>query len=72
MEVMSGIFCMDGGGHLVYVGVRGETVAELHAVMPSAPSCCDSKWHDDKRPHIEAIDEFGYSITLDEAMACLS
>ena len=32
----------------------------------------DKGWHDDKRPHIEAIDEFGYSITLDEAMACLS
>ena len=30
----------------------------------------DKGWHDDKRPHIEAIDEFGYSITLDEAMAC--
>lgn len=28
----------------------------------------DKGWRDDKRPHIEAIDEFGYSITLDEAM----
>ena len=29
----------------------------------------DKGWHDDKRPHIEAIDQFGYSISLDEAMA---
>ena len=59
MEVMSGIFCMDGGGHLVDVGVRCETVAEFHAVMPSAPSRCDGNWQDDKRqgqqPHEEKM-----------------
>ena len=29
----------------------------------------DKGWHDDKRPHIEEIDEFGYSISVDEAMS---
>ena len=28
----------------------------------------DKKWHNDKRPHIESIDELGYLITIDEAM----
>ena len=28
----------------------------------------DKGWHDDKRPHIVPIDEFGYSIQLEEAM----
>ncbi len=28
----------------------------------------DKGWHDDKRPHIETINEYGYSITLDEAL----
>lgn len=29
----------------------------------------DKKWNDDKRPHIVAIEEFGYSISLNEAFA---
>ena len=29
----------------------------------------DKKWTNDKRPHIEDIDELGYSISLEEAMA---
>ena len=28
----------------------------------------DKSWHDDKRPHIEALEEFGYSISLEEAL----
>ncbi len=28
----------------------------------------DKGWHDDKRPHIETIDELGYSISLKEAL----
>ena len=28
----------------------------------------DKGWHDDKRPHIETLEEFGYSISLDEAV----
>ena len=49
MDVVSGIFGVDGGRHLVDAGVLSETVAELHAVMPSAPSCCDRNRQDDKR-----------------------
>ena len=34
----------------------GKTVAELHAVMPSATSCCNSNRQDDKRQRNQARD----------------
>ncbi len=63
MEVMLGVFFINGGRHLIDIGVCGESVAEFHAIMPSAPSCCDSKWHDDKR-QARKCDEEGFPFPL--------
>ena len=53
MEVMLGVFFINGGRHLIDIGVCGESVAEFHAIIPSAPSCCDGcqleeEWQDCK------------------------
>lgn len=47
--------------------VMGNYKQMLVALYGESWNVPDKKWSNDKRPHIEDIDEFGYLITLDEA-----
>lgn len=53
------------GGEFPVVDNYEQVLAGLYGEGWRVP---DRKWHDDKRPHIESIDEFGYSITFEDAM----
>ena len=48
--------------------VMGNYKQMLVALYGEAWNVPDKSWTNDKRPHIEDVDELGYSISLDEAM----
>lgn len=47
--------------------VLADTEKALAALYGANWRIPDKKWNDDKRPHIDEIPDFGYSISLDEA-----
>ena len=52
-------------GEFPIVKNPGKFLAALYGEGWRVP---DKSWHDDKRPHIEILKDFGYSISLEEAL----